>query len=108
MGIVTETSNKTFRLIGSISSVLAIVIGIPCLLISWMPLLGALAYYPSLFAFVCAGVGLVMAIKAGSSTGASITGLVITLIALMFSWVWFKGMKEADARYEKRRQERGR
>ncbi|TAG85688.1 MAG: hypothetical protein EAZ20_14445 [Bacteroidetes bacterium] len=81
-----QNSNKTFRLIGSLSSVLALVVGIPSLLVSFVPLLGALALYPSIFAFACAIIGLVMAIKAGSSTGASITGLVITLLALLFSY----------------------
>lgn len=81
-----QNSKKTFRLIGSLCSVLSLVVGIISLLISFIPLFGALALYPSIFAFSCAIIGLVMAIKAGSSTGASITGLVITLLALMFSY----------------------
>ncbi len=81
-----QNSNKTFRLLGSICSVLALVLGILCLLLSFIPLVGALALYPSIFAFLCAVVGLVFAVKAGSSTGASVTALVITILALLFSY----------------------
>jgi hypothetical protein len=108
MSVVTQTSNKTFRLVGSLCSVLAIVVGIPCLLMSWMPLFGAVAFYPSVFAFGCACAGLFFAVKAGTSTGASITGLVITLIALMFSGVWFSQVKKGLDKMQRERQERSR
>ncbi len=106
MSLVTTSSNKTFRLVGSLCSVLAIVVGIPCLLLSFIPLLGAVAFYPSVFAFLCALTGLIMAIKAGTSNGAAITGLVITLIAVMLSWTWFSSIKDGLDRMEKRKRER--
>ncbi len=100
----TQNSNKNFRLVGSICSVLALVLGIICLLFSFIPLFGALAFYPSLFAFVCAVVGLVFAVKANSSTGASITALVISLLALVFSYMSYvaiRGVVGDTSRYEK-------
>jgi hypothetical protein len=99
-----QNSNKTFRLVGSICSVLSLVLGIICLLISFIPLFGALALYPSIFAFACAVVGLVMAVKAGSSTGASVTALVITILALLFSYMSFVAIQSVVGntnRYEK-------
>jgi|GEM_PF-2830417 len=106
MSVVTEASNKTFRLVGSLSSVLALVVGIPCLLLSFVPLFGAFALYPSIFAFVCAIVGLVFAVKAGSSTSASIAGLVITLIALTLSWASYKAIQDAFKRSRNAKTER--
>lgn len=108
MSIVTETSNKTARLIGSLCSVIALVVGIPCLLLSFVPLFGALLFYPSVLALLCAIVGLVMVIKAGSSTGASITALVVTLMACMIAGTQYLAIKDATERYQKKRMERAR
>ncbi len=74
--------------------VAALIIGIISIIVGFIPLCGAIAFFPAVIGLILGIVDIVLKSKAGQSKGMGIAGTILSAIAIVviFLWVFVVGV----------------